>query len=248
VGYVGKYKLDLHFLCISIALQPVLSIVGLQPTLIHQHRLRINMPLKFLGITAMVILLSNCANMNESDCLTADWQLIGFEDGSFGKNESHISQHRKECAEHDVTPDLTAYRKGHFDGSKRFCTANNGFSRGRQGNEYNRSCPEQFEAAFLKGFSDGQTLYGLKKVLNQRAADLEGAYKDIDWHEHAIAEKSELMIADGLKRDQRLMVRDEIAQHQQQQAGLYDALPELKLAFENALQTYELGKDEFSYY
>jgi phosphoenolpyruvate carboxylase len=56
------------------------------------------------------------------------------------------------------------------------------------------------------------------------------------------------MIADGLKRDQRLMVRDEIAQHQQQQADLYDALPELKQEFENALQTYELAKDAFSNY
>jgi hypothetical protein len=206
------------------------------------------MSLKFLGISTIVLLLSNCANMNQSDCLTADWQLIGFEDGRFGKNESHISQHRKECAEHGVTPDLTAYRKGHFDGSERFCTANNGFSRGRQGNNYNRSCPEQFEAAFLKGFGDGQTLYGLKKVLNQRSAELEGAFKDIDRLEHTIAEKSEQMIADGLKRDQRLMVRDEIAQHQQQQADLYDALPELKQEFENALQTYELAKDAFSNY
>ena len=199
-------------------------------------------------MTAIILLLSNCANMNESDCLNADWQLIGFEDGSFGKNESHISQHRKECAEHGVTPDLMDYRNGHFDGSKRFCTANNGFSRGRQGKDYSRSCPEQFEAEFLKGFSDGQTLYGLKKILNQRAADLEGAYKDIDWLEHVIAEKSDLMIADGLKRDQRIMVRNEVAQHQQQQVELYNTLPELKQDFEHALQGYERGKDKFSYY
>jgi hypothetical protein len=206
------------------------------------------MHIKFLAMTAIILLLSNCANMNESDCLNADWQLIGFEDGSFGKNESHISQHRKECAEHGVTPDLMDYRNGHFDGSKRFCTANNGFSRGRQGKDYSRSCPEQFEAEFLKGFSDGQTLYGLKKILNQRAADLEGAYKDIDWLEHVIAEKSELMIADGLKRDQRIMVRNEVAQHQQQQVELYNTLPELKQDFEHALQGYERGKDKFSYY
>jgi len=206
------------------------------------------MYIKFLAMTATILLLSHCANMNESDCLTADWQLIGFEDGSFGKNESHISQHRKECAEHGVTPDLTAYRKGHFEGSTRFCTANNGFSRGRQGKGYNRSCPAQFEAEFLAGFTDGQTLYGLKKVLNQRTAALESTYKNIDWLEHAMAEKSELMIADGLKREQRIMIRDDIAQHQQQQVDLYDALFELKQEFENAQQTYELAKAEFSYY
>jgi hypothetical protein len=206
------------------------------------------MYIKFLAMTATILLLSHCANMNESECLTADWHVIGFEDGSFGKQESHISQHRKECAEYGVTPDLTAYRKGHFDGSKRFCSASNGFSRGQQGKDYSRSCPEQFEARFLKGFRDGQTLYGLKKLLNQRAGDLEGVYKDIDWLEHAITEKSELMVADGLKREQRIMLRDEIAQHQQQQVDLYAALPELKQEFENALQTYERARTEFSYY
>lgn len=206
------------------------------------------MYLKFLGIIVITLLLSNCANMSESECLTADWQLIGFEDGSLGKNESQISQHRKECSEHGVTPDLTAYRTGHFEGSKLFCTTSNGFSRGHQGKEYSRNCPAQFEAAFLTGFSDGQTLYGLKKVLNQRSADLESAYKELDWLEHTIAEKSELMIADGLNRKQRIQVRDEIAQHQQQQVELYDVLPELKQEFEDSLQVYEKEKIKYSDY
>jgi hypothetical protein len=186
--------------------------------------------------------------MNESDCLTADWQLIGFEDGSFGKNETLISQHREECAEHGVTPDLTAYRKGHFTGSKSFCTTNNGFSRGYQGKNYDRNCPEQFELEFLAGFTDGQTLYGLKKILNRRTVKLENAYKNLDWLEHTIIEKSELMIADGLNRKQRLAIRDDIAHYQQQQEDLYNALPELKYQFENALHTYDLGREEFSEY
>jgi hypothetical protein len=205
------------------------------------------MYLKILGITS-AILLSSCANMNQSDCLNADWQLIGFEDGSFGKNESHISQHRKECAEHNITPNLTAYRQGHFDGSKRFCTANNGFSQGQQDKDYNRSCPQQFEVAFLNGFTDGQTLYRLKKILEQQASKLEDTYQNLDWLEHTIAQKSELMIADGLNREQRVIIKDEVAQHQQQRDELFNALPELKQAFENALQTYELRKNEFSYY
>ena len=248
VGYVGKYKLDFNFLCISKALQPELTFVGLKPTYLANVYLRINMYLRFLGISSIILLLSSCANMNESDCLTADWRLIGFEDGSFGKNQSHISQHRKECAEHGVTPDLAVYRKGHLEGSKNFCTTNNGFSRGRQGKGYGRNCPTQFEAAFLSGFTDGQTLYGLKKILNRSSAELEGAYKDIDWLEHAIAEKSEFMIADGLNRDQRIGVRDEIALHQQQQQDLYNTLPQLKQDFESALQAYERGEARFSSY
>jgi hypothetical protein len=186
--------------------------------------------------------------MNESECLTADWHLIGFEDGSFGNKESHISQHRKECAEHGVTPDLAAYRKGHFDGSMIFCTTNNGFSQGQQGKNYNRNCPDQLEAGFLTGFTDGQTLYGLKRARNQHAAALENAYKDINSLEHAIADKSELMITDGLNRQQRIEIREEIELHQQQQIELYDLLPTLKLEFEDSLQAYEQGVHKFSDY
>lgn len=184
--------------------------------------------------------------MNKADCLSADWQLIGFEDGSFGKNESQISQHRKECSEHGVTPDLTAYRQGHFEGSKLFCTTNNGFNRGLQGKNYNRNCPEQYEEAFLTGFSDGQNLYALKKIVSQRTQDLENTYKKLAWLENSITEKSELMIADGLNRNQRVLIRDEIAQHQNQQAQLYGSLDELKQLFEEALQAYERGKVEFT--
>ncbi|MFT5840801.1 MAG: hypothetical protein ACI9UT_003315, partial [Flavobacteriales bacterium] len=126
VGYVGKYKLDFNFLCISKAVQPVLSTISLKPTCLSNIKLRINMYLKVLGISVIILLLSSCANMNESDCLTANWHLIGFEDGSFGENETHISQHRQECSKHGVTPDLSAYRQGHYEGSKRFCTLSNG--------------------------------------------------------------------------------------------------------------------------
>ena len=56
------------------------------------------------------------------------------------------------------------------------------------------------------------------------------------------------MIADGLNRNQRIVIRDEIAQHQQQQENLYSVLPELKYEFENALQAYEQGREEFSHY
>ena len=100
----------------------------------------------------------------------------------------------------------------------------------------------------MKGLTDGQTLYALKKILSQRTAELESTYEDIDSLERAIIEKSELMVADGLKRDQRLMLRDEIALHQLQQGELYDTLPNLKQEFENALQDYEQGKETFSSY
>jgi hypothetical protein len=56
------------------------------------------------------------------------------------------------------------------------------------------------------------------------------------------------MLADGLEREQRIAIRDEIEYHQQEQAELYDLLPELKQEFENSLQAYEQALHGFSNY
>jgi hypothetical protein len=186
--------------------------------------------------------------MNESDCINANWQLIGFEDGSLGKNESNIASHRKECAEYGVTPDLTAYRNGHYLGSEKFCTKNNGFSRGSSGKEYQQNCSTQFEPAFLAGFTDGQTIYGLKKTLEHYTAELKDALTIIQELEQSIAIKNEQMIADGLNREQRVVIREDIFQQQQVLQDLKDGLPALKQELENAQQTYEQEMQRYSGY
>lgn len=203
---------------------------------------------RLLLVCSISLLLTNCANMNQSDCLTADWRLIGFEDGSLGRNESTIAQHRKECAKHGVTPDLAAYRQGHVQGSEIFCTQNNGFIWGKAGKTYHRSCPARLESVFLIGFNDGQTLYALKKVLNHHTQVLENTYSRIDWLEITMAEKSDQMIADGLNRQQRKIIRDQIAQHQQQHTELLVLLPDLQQNFEDALAAHTQGQQQYANY
>ena len=46
------------------------------------------------GILAIAMLLGGCATMSESECLTVDWQTIGFEDGVAGYSGDRIGQHR----------------------------------------------------------------------------------------------------------------------------------------------------------
>ena len=36
------------------------------------------------GLLVVALLLGGCATMSESECLTVDWQTIGFEDGVAG--------------------------------------------------------------------------------------------------------------------------------------------------------------------
>jgi hypothetical protein len=196
----------------------------------------------------LALLISGCANMDKDDCQTADWRIIGFEDGSYGRNEASISQHRKECSEHGVTPNLDQYRAGHLEGSKRFCTNKNGFSHGNDGKRYKGNCPVIFEDKFLAGFTKGQKLNSLRKSLNMSKKELEHADAQIHNLTITIEEKNELMIADGLNREQRKTIRDEIEVHKQEQIEILELLPLLSKEYDVATAKYQSALRRYKEY
>jgi hypothetical protein len=148
--------------------------------------------------------------MDKSECLVADWYTIGYEDGSSGTLESNISEYRKDCAQHQVVPNLAAYRKGHYEGSEQFCRERNGYALGKTGYEYKRSCPHDLEDSFLAGYQDGQQVHSLKKIANSLQSQLTRTERQIINTDNLIIENNELIIADGLVREQRLEIRDEL--------------------------------------
>ena len=86
----------------------------------------------FLTVLALPVLFAGgCATMNKSECQTADWTMIGMEDGSRGRLSSYIGNHRSACAKFGITPDLDSYQSGHEQGVRHYCTGRNGFARGR---------------------------------------------------------------------------------------------------------------------
>lgn len=195
-----------------------------------------------------ILFLSGCASMDKSECLTADWQTIGFEDGVAGENVGNIAEYRKDCAKHGVRPDLSEYQLGHANGAKLFCTLRNGFTRGNEGKGYNRSCPESLEDAFLAGYKDGQELHGLRSIMNSAINEVNRAEKRIDWIERVSAEKSELMIADGLIREERAELREEIETLKYEQIGIHEQLPILRQNAEQAIEHYTTMEQTFSDY
>lgn len=202
---------------------------------------------KFIGLVC-VGLLSGCATMDKSECLTADWTTVGFEDGASGKPQSHIGEYRQDCAKHGVSPDLTAYQRGHLQGSKQFCTERNGFLQGRDGQKYRRSCPEQLESQFLSGFRDGQELHGLKQIVHTARVTLNAAIHRLDNIETLIAEKSELMITDGLLRKERLVLLEEIEALKYEYVERDQTIPDLQQQLDYAEQDYAEAEKQFSAY
>ncbi|MFT4938103.1 MAG: hypothetical protein ACI88A_001126 [Paraglaciecola sp.] len=164
--------------------------------------------------TILIVLLTNllasCASMDKSECLAADWYTVGFEDGSSGLPESNIANYRKDCAQHAVTPKFERYRAGHYQGSKNFCNAANGFAQGQQGHEYKGSCPDDLREDFLAAYTDGQHLYSLRNQLESEKKILARSLRGLNEISLLINDKSELMIQDGLIREQRAELQNEI--------------------------------------
>jgi len=122
-----------------------------------------SMLVSFLFLLNMV----SCATLNESECKTANWEIIGLEDGSKGKPTSFIGEHRQACSEYNVAPDLDAYLRGHRSGMRQFCTAQNGYQQGLRGNSFNQTCPADLSANFKNAYQKGYRLYQIGAEINQ---------------------------------------------------------------------------------
>jgi hypothetical protein len=79
------------------------------------------------------LLLGGCASMSESQCQVADWQRVGFADGSAGIGESRLAEYVTDCGKIGIAPNAVAYRRGWDEGIAGFCRPANGWREGVQG-------------------------------------------------------------------------------------------------------------------
>ena len=69
--------------------------------------------MRLLAMISALLVLSGCASMSAEECLTADWQAIGYEDGARGAPVSAVTPRRQACAKTaGVQVDMTAYMTG----------------------------------------------------------------------------------------------------------------------------------------
>ena len=85
----------------------------MNPSLTQHHSL--------LTLLIGVITLTGCASMSVDECKTADWRMIGYEDGITGRSALQLKEHRKACAEHGIAPNLDVYLTGHEQGLMVYC-------------------------------------------------------------------------------------------------------------------------------
>ncbi|MBO1519405.1 DUF2799 domain-containing protein [Oceanisphaera pacifica] len=156
---------------------------------------------KMPWLAVAVVMLSGCASMTEQECLTANWEDKGNSDGRAGYGLTRLDSHYKACANVGVTPNMQQYKQGREQGLKHYCTPENGFLQGQQGQAYRQVCPTDLAPTFLRAFTDGKQLYDAK----QRITDVANDIKEI---EHSLSNESDKAQRRYLRQKLRGMNRE----------------------------------------
>lgn len=163
---------------------------------------------KWAGILTVTVLLSlgGCATMSGDECVTSDWQMIGFEDGSRGYGAERLGEHRKACAKHGVTPDLQAYRAGREEGLRDFCQPSRGYNLGARGGHYNGVCSAEMEVEFLDAYRAGYHLHELQANVNSATYQINANRRELERNQDLIREKEALLIATETTVQDRILL------------------------------------------
>jgi hypothetical protein len=129
----------------------------------------------FCSIIALTSLVSGCATLSETDCISGNWQQIGYQDGKSGRDSDYILKHESSCIEYGVEADRLAYERGRQEGLTRYCTSSNGYNRGVRGGHPNLSCSSQQFPQYYNGLYQGLVVH-----YDDIQYELNEAYKEHD--------------------------------------------------------------------
>ncbi|WP_303721053.1 DUF2799 domain-containing protein [Malonomonas rubra] len=149
--------------------------------------------------------------MNRSECLNADWQIIGMEDGTRGRRLAYIGKHREACAEYNVAPSLEQYQQGHSQGLKQYCTYNNGFGLGQHGKYFNDVCPPELIGDYQIGYQRGREIYSLNRSIKKHEAFINETHTLLEeLHEEAHHKENLIIHAKTSNIDRLILVKERL--------------------------------------
>lgn len=203
--------------------------------------------IQILLVAGVILLLQACATLTQSECETADWRGIGFEDGAEGRLVSYVSRHRKSCAEYGISPDLARYREGHAQGVAEYCTPENGFVQGNRGREYNGVCPSGLDDAFLFAYEQGLELHRMREAIRDIENEIIDAEVRLDEMAEALNQLEKRLVSGEGNADQRQAWLREFKSLQSESDLLETNIHDLEHEMENLQYEYELANSRVRY-
>ncbi len=182
---------------------------------------------RMLLVATLALGVQGCASMSKNECVTADWYAIGYETGIRGEREAKITDYRKACADHGVTPDLARFMAGRDAGLERFCEPRNGYRLGRAGTGYAGVCPPRAEGEFLAAYNAGRELYDVQQNINRLDRRISAKQTDLKSLNEDIADKQGELIRVGTTPPRRALLLSQMLELQDKvksvEADIYDA-------------------------
>jgi len=157
-----------------------------------------------------LLTLSACSQLSEEECLYMSWHARGVMDGAEGAPASKVNHYQNVCAKYSVQVDQAMYEEGRQEGVKRYCTRENGFHVGLNGDRYENACTASNERTFLSGYQPGRLMWSA--IHNIR--ELESAVRSSTYRIQNIENKIDRLYVEledtSLTDKQRSEIRNEI--------------------------------------
>lgn len=186
--------------------------------------------------------------MSKQECVTADWQAIGYEDGAAGRPVSAVSERRAVCAKKaGVTVDMAAYTAGRDEGLELYCQPSNGYAMGSRGAQYHGVCRGASERAFLAAFETGRQLFVLESNVAAISAEIRQAHHDMRHVERSITDTEVALVSPGYSAEERLGLLADLKNYSEKKGNIETAIIALNRDQVRAEDELAAWRDELAY-
>jgi len=191
-----------------------------------------------------VVLLTGCASgLGKDECVTADWRMIGYEDGLHGYPAERIGFHRTSCAKYQVVPNLAAYSDGREHGLVEYCQPKNGFRVGLNGAGYANVCSGAVETAFVDSYRYGRQIHDARAELNNTQSRLRSARNGLAQTEAAMASATTELVLTTTTVERRAYLATELVRLTQERGDLVARIDQLSVRVQQlALNVQQLER------
>lgn len=116
------------------------------------------------------VLLSGCSSMSEEACKEGNWYQAGLRDGNSGRAGEYLYSRRESCNKYGISitdSQKAAWFEGYDAGRTSFCTPEQAYDLGSQGNADPKICSydPNVEARFKANYARGAKVYVAREAV-----------------------------------------------------------------------------------
>lgn len=123
-----------------------------------------------LGLASSM--LYGCAAMSVEECKTANWQQVGMQDASEGK-ESQLAKYYKACQKANIQPPQRLYEHGYQKGLTYYCQPQIIFNQALKGKGNYQICPLDVRAQLSPYYQAANQYFVAKEEYNRYQRDFD---------------------------------------------------------------------------